>query len=167
MVGALWASGQGPVSAATARGRTERTNLESDPDNRRLTAHFGPQTAPDRRTRSIPRSGLRPQNTSNGQIPSQRSGSWSGDGRQPSKLWPCLSEHGSALVHVRGGVEESIFFYEFVPPGRIEGIAGDPWHVLPPPMPSEGGVLRSASSAHVSLPHIGFVFCVAGQRSAP
>ena len=32
---------------------------------------------------------------------------------------------------------------------RIEGIAGDPWRVLPPPVPSEGGVLRSASSAHV------------------
>ena len=55
------------------------------------------------------------------------------------------------FVHVRGGVQNSIFFNEFVPPGRIEGITGGPWRVLPPPMPSEGGVLRSASSAHV--PH--------------
>ena len=39
------------------------------------------------------------------------------------------------LVHVRGGVEKSIFFNEFVPPGRIEGITGDPWRVLLPPVP--------------------------------
>ena len=53
------------------------------------------------------------------------------------------------LVHVRGGVKKSIFFYEFVPPGRIEGITGDPRRVLPPPVPSEGGVPGSASSGHV------------------
>ena len=56
------------------------------------------------------------------------------------------------LVHVRGGVKKSIFFNEFVPPGRIEGIAGAPWRVLPPPVPSEGGVPKSASSGHV--PHV-------------
>ena len=54
------------------------------------------------------------------------------------------------LVHVRGGVKKSIFFYEFVPPGRIEGITGDPRRVLPPPVPSKGGVPKSASSGHVS-----------------
>ena len=54
------------------------------------------------------------------------------------------------LVHVRGGVKKSIFFYELVPPGRIEGITGDPRRVLPPPVPSEGGVPKSASSGHVA-----------------
>ena len=53
------------------------------------------------------------------------------------------------LVHVRGGVKKSIFFNELVPPGRIEGITGAPWRVLPPPVPSEGGVPKSPSSGHV------------------
>ena len=60
------------------------------------------------------------------------------------------------LVHVRGGVEKSIFFNEFVPPGRIEGITGDPRRVLPPPVPSKRGVPGSAAQFRSRESAIGY-----------
>ena len=43
------------------------------------------------------------------------------------------------------------FFYEFVPPGRIEGIIGGPRGVPEPPLLPEWGLPKTPSSAHVVM----------------
>ena len=47
------------------------------------------------------------------------------------------------LVHVRGGVEKSIFFYEIGDFFEIEGISRAPGRVPRPPLPSEHGLKKS------------------------
>ena len=74
-----------------------------------------------------------------------------GHGREPALAAIACEKSDLVHVHVRGGAKKSIFFYELVPPGRIDGITGAPWRVLLPPVPSEGGVPKSASSGHVKL----------------
>ena len=66
--------------------------------------------------------------------------------------------------------KKSIFFYELMPPRRIEGTIGAPRRVLPPFPPPEQGVPKSAGSGHVTPPTthycavLGYVYICARKR---
>ena len=125
---------------------------------------------------------LRPERAENRLPALPERGPWRAERRMGRPHMPLARDHGRelalaaiaceksdlvhvppGLVHVRGGVKKSIFFYEFVPPGRIEGITGAPWRVLPPPVPSEGGVPKSASSGHVTGVAVPWRYAWAGE----